>query len=106
MARDGATVVCLDIPPASEDLEAVAKSINGEALLLDITAANAPNSLAEYFTKHHKGLDIVVHNAGVTRDKTLGNMKENLWDLVLNINLHRRYGTSRNPRRYRRHRLW
>lgn len=33
------------------------------------------------------GLDIIVHNAGITRDKTLANMKPELWDLVININL-------------------
>ncbi|MEZ5008354.1 MAG: 3-oxoacyl-ACP reductase [Chitinophagales bacterium] len=87
LARDGATVVCLDIPSAAEDLEKVAQSINGEILPLDITAANAPQKIAEYFTKNHKGLDIIVHNAGVTRDKTLANMKENLWDMVIDINL-------------------
>ena len=87
LARDGALVVCLDIPQATEDLDAVAQSINGEILPLDITAPNAPEKIADYFTKNHKGLDIIVHNAGVTRDKTLANMKEQLWDMVIDINL-------------------
>lgn len=87
MARDGAKVVCLDIPQATEDLDKVAQSIDGEILPLDITAKNAPEKIAEYFTKNHKGLDILVHNAGVTRDKTLANMKQNLWDMVIDINL-------------------
>ena len=87
MARDGAKVVCLDIPPANEDLENVANSIDGETLALDITDQEAPAIIAEYFSKKHGGLDIIVHNAGVTRDKTLGNMKEQLWDMVLDINL-------------------
>jgi 3-oxoacyl-[acyl-carrier protein] reductase len=30
---------------------------------------------------------VVVHNAGVTRDKTLGRMSEELWDTVMSINL-------------------
>ena len=33
------------------------------------------------------GYDVVVHNAGVTRDKMLGNMPEKFWDMVLNINI-------------------
>jgi 3-oxoacyl-[acyl-carrier protein] reductase len=37
--------------------------------------------------ENHGGVDIVVHNAGVTRDKTLGRMPEDLWDMVLSINL-------------------
>jgi 3-oxoacyl-[acyl-carrier protein] reductase len=28
-----------------------------------------------------------VHNAGITRDKTIANMKEHLWQLVVNVNL-------------------
>ncbi len=87
MARDGAKVVCLDIPQASEELNAVAESIGGEAIGLDITSSDAPQKLSEYFSSKHKGLDILVHNAGVTRDKTLGNMKEKLWDMVIDINL-------------------
>lgn len=87
LARDGALVVCLDIPQATEELDVVAKSINGEILPLDITAINAPEKIADYFKKNHKGLDIIVHNAGVTRDKTLANMKEQLWDMVIDINL-------------------
>ena len=87
LARDGAHVVCLDIPPAKEDLEKVAKRIGGSAIAMDITDAATPAQLAEHFKSKHEGVDIVVHNAGVTRDKTLGRMKEQLWDMVIDINL-------------------
>jgi 3-oxoacyl-[acyl-carrier protein] reductase len=33
------------------------------------------------------GWDVIVHNAGITRDKTISNMKEPLWQAVLNVNL-------------------
>ena len=33
------------------------------------------------------GIDIVVHNAGITRDRTLANMQEHFWDLVVQVNL-------------------
>jgi 3-oxoacyl-[acyl-carrier protein] reductase len=87
LARDGALVVCLDIPQATEDLDNVAQSIQGQMLPLDITAKDAPQKIADYFTKNHKGLDIIVHNAGITRDKTLANMKPQLWNMVMEINL-------------------
>ena len=38
-------------------------------------------------TEKHGGVDIVVHNAGVTRDRTLARMPERLWDQTLDINL-------------------
>lgn len=87
LARDGARVVCLDVPQTQEGLDAVAKKIGGEVLPLDITQQDAPAKIASYFQKNHQGLDIIVHNAGVTRDKTLGRMKPQFWDLLMDINL-------------------
>ncbi|WP_328605391.1 3-oxoacyl-ACP reductase [Amycolatopsis sp. NBC_00345] len=87
LARDGAHVVALDIPAQGADLSKVANRIGGSALQLDITAADAPAKLAEYLSGRHDGVDVVVHNAGITRDKTLGNMAESGWDAVLTVNL-------------------
>ncbi len=86
LARDGAKVICLDIPQAAQPLETVARRIGGEALQLDITAENAPAEIAAKL-KDMGGADIIVHNAGVTRDKTLGNMPEHFWKMVMDINL-------------------
>ncbi|WP_410660199.1 3-oxoacyl-ACP reductase [Amycolatopsis sp. lyj-112] len=87
LGRDGAHVVALDIPAQGADLSKVANKVGGSALQLDITAADAPEKLAEYLTTRHDGVDIVVHNAGITRDKTLGNMTEGGWDSVIAVNL-------------------
>ncbi|MBO0840051.1 MAG: 3-oxoacyl-ACP reductase [Sciscionella sp.] len=87
LARDGAKVVALDIPAQGADLAKVANEIGGEALQLDITADDAPAKLAEYFTNRHHGVDVVVHNAGITRDKKLANMKDAGWDSVIAVNL-------------------
>ncbi len=86
LARDGAHVICLDVPQQQADLERVAASIGGSVLALDITAADAGEKI-KTASAEKGGLDIIVHNAGVTRDKTLANMKPELWDMVLNINL-------------------
>jgi 3-oxoacyl-[acyl-carrier protein] reductase len=87
LARDGAHVVALDIPAQGGDLSKVANKIGGSALQLDITAEDAPAKLAEYLTQRHDGVDIVVHNAGITRDKTLANLTEGGWDSVIAVNL-------------------
>ncbi|HEX8745304.1 MAG TPA: 3-oxoacyl-ACP reductase [Thermoleophilaceae bacterium] len=87
LARDGAHVVCLDVPAQGEALAAVANRVEGSALQLDVTAPDAPSRLAGHLRERHGGVDAVVHNAGVTRDKTLGRMSEDQWDLVLDINL-------------------
>ncbi len=87
LARDGATVVCLDLPSQGEALTAVANRIGGMTLQLDITAEDAPAQLVEYVQERHDGLDVLVHNAGVTRDKTIVGMDDARWRMVLDINL-------------------
>lgn len=84
LARDGAEVVLLDVPQAKTDLEALAARLGGRSLALDICAADAAAQLLEGLPG---GIDIVVHNAGITRDKTLANMTPEYWDSVLAVNL-------------------
>ncbi|MGQ0838413.1 3-oxoacyl-ACP reductase [Actinokineospora sp.] len=87
LARDGAHVIALDIPAQGADLAAVANGVGGSAVQLDITAADAPARLVEHLKARHGGVDIVVHNAGITRDKTLAKMTDGGWDAVLAVNL-------------------
>jgi 3-oxoacyl-[acyl-carrier protein] reductase len=87
LARDGAKVIALDIPAAGTELATVANAIGGEAVQLDLTGADAPTRLAEHIAGRHGQVDIVVHNAGITRDKTLGRMDAARWDSVLEVNL-------------------
>ena len=54
---------------------------------LDITAAGAPEAIVTHLEREHGGADVVVHNAGITRDKTLARMGEEQWRLVLDVNL-------------------
>jgi 3-oxoacyl-[acyl-carrier protein] reductase len=87
LARDGARAICLDVPAQGAELASTANAIGGTALQLDITAEHAPQALVEHLRERHGGVDVVVHNAGITRDKTLGRMSEDQWDSVLAVNL-------------------
>jgi 3-oxoacyl-[acyl-carrier protein] reductase len=87
LARDGAHVVCLDVPAAGQALSAVANRVGGSTLQLDITAADAGERLARHVQERHGGVDVVVHNAGVTRDRTLARMTDEQWDGLIAINL-------------------
>ena len=87
LARDGATVVAIDIPAAGEALAKVANRIGGSALQLDITAPDAPSRLVTHLQERYGRVDIVVHNAGITRDKLLANMDADRWNAVLAVNL-------------------
>ncbi len=84
LARDGAEVIVLDVPQAKADLEALAARLNARTVVLDICAEDAARQLIEHLPD---GLDILVHNAGITRDKTLANMTPEYWDAVLAVNL-------------------
>ncbi len=84
LARDGARVLLLDVPAAKPALEALAARFGGQALALDICAEDAPAQLLEALPD---GIDIVVHNAGITRDKTLAKMSAQFWDAVIAVNL-------------------
>ncbi|MFC4496631.1 3-oxoacyl-ACP reductase [Streptomyces ovatisporus] len=85
LARDGAHVLCLDVPQAEDDLKRVAGATGGTALPLDITADDAGARIAAALPAD--GLDVLVHNAGITRDRRLANMSPERWDSVLEVNL-------------------
>ena len=87
LARDGAHVIALDVPAQGAELSTVANRVRGSALQLDITSPDAPARLVDQLGTRHGGVDIVVHNAGITRDKKLANMKDPAWDAVIAVNL-------------------
>lgn len=85
--RDGATLVLVDIPGAGDHLAAVANEVRGSALQLDISSEVAGQRIIDHAVQRHGRLDIVIHNAGITRDKLLANMDHARWSSVLNINI-------------------
>jgi 3-oxoacyl-[acyl-carrier protein] reductase len=87
LARDGAHVVGLDVAAMAGELAAVTGALGGSHLAADITDPATPAAIADHLLDAHGGVDVVVHNAGVTRDKTLHRMTEDQWSTVLSINL-------------------
>jgi 3-oxoacyl-[acyl-carrier protein] reductase len=85
--RDGATVVGVDVPQAASELQALMRELDGDHLVLDITAKDAPQRIAHHLRTEHGGVDVVVHNAGITRDRRLANMGADRWDSVIAVNL-------------------
>ncbi|MDF6020423.1 3-oxoacyl-ACP reductase [Streptomyces sp. JH34] len=84
LARDGARVICLDVPQAQEELVRTADRLGATALPLDITAPDAAGLIAAAVPD---GLDVLVHNAGITRDRRLANMPADRWASVIDVNL-------------------
>ncbi len=85
--RDGATVIGVDVPQAASELQALMRELDGDHLTLDITGKDAPQRIAHHLKEKHGGVDVVVHNAGITRDKKLANMDESRWASVLDVNV-------------------
>lgn len=85
LSAEGATIIGLDIPAAKDALQATLAPLNGIAVATDITSEQAVEDIINALAG--KPLDILVHNAGVTRDKTIGRMPEHYWDMAININL-------------------
>lgn len=85
--RDGAEIVGLDVPALKSELDAVMAELGGTSIAEDITAPEAPQVIAQALRDAHGGVDIVVHNAGITRDKRLKNMKTENWNLVIDISV-------------------
>ncbi|VWX33483.1 3-oxoacyl-ACP reductase [Limnobacter sp. 130] len=87
LAREGATVIGVDRPADESVLGTTMSSIGGIACPLDITDADAGQKLAAVAANKGGKIDIIVHNAGITRDKMMRNMAAHLWDMVLDVNL-------------------
>ena len=87
LAGEGAHVVVLDRPADDKPASEVAARIGGTVLLADISDREAPKQIASFLKSRFGGVDVVIHNAGITRDKTLANMKPEIWQQTLDINL-------------------
>ena len=62
---------------------------------LDVNDAQAAESLVGAIIKEHGGLQVLVNNAGITRDNLAMRMKDEEWDAVLNTNLKAVFRMSR-----------
>jgi 3-oxoacyl-[acyl-carrier protein] reductase len=88
LAREGAKVIGVDRPQDESTLGATMSDIGGVVCPLDMTDANAGKAIAVVAQEAcQSGIDILIHNAGITRDKMLRNMKADLWDSVMDVNL-------------------
>ena len=80
-AQEGAKVIAADMMPLTYETE------NVEFYQLNVTDAEACKALTEYAKEKFGKIDILVNNAGITRDGMTRKMTDEMWDLVIDINL-------------------
>jgi 3-oxoacyl-[acyl-carrier protein] reductase len=85
LADEGAHVYCVDRPEDADATSTLARELHGTPILLDVTSSDAASRLEKELEA--TGIDVLVHNAGITRDKTLARMTPESWDLVMAVNL-------------------
>ena len=87
---EGAKVVICDVSP--RDLESSQKELGADggevmSLQIDVTKPGQVEDMANKTLDKFGRIDILINNAGITRDALLVRMKESDWDAVLNVNL-------------------
>jgi 3-oxoacyl-[acyl-carrier protein] reductase len=90
LAQAGADIVVADLDPTrSKDTVAAVEKAGRKALNVKVNVADASDTkaMAEQVAKEWVIIDILVNNAGITRDGLLLRMKEEDWNLVLQVNL-------------------
>jgi 3-oxoacyl-[acyl-carrier protein] reductase len=92
LARQGAFVVCASLPSTEEDLKKVVATIQAQGgqadyVLLNMADGESIRAAVATVLERHGALHILVNNAGITKDKLMIQMKEEEFELVLDINL-------------------
>ncbi|MEM7181472.1 MAG: 3-oxoacyl-ACP reductase [Spirochaetota bacterium] len=87
LTREGAKVIALDRVQEASNLEKVCLRNQATPLYADLNEADSATKISQWLQENTSGLDIVVHNAGITRDKTLKKMSQESWKDTLRINL-------------------
>lgn len=103
LAAEGAAVIVNDIDPdpinkTVKDIEASGGKAFG--VVADVTKGEDAQMLVDTAAQKFGGLDILINNAGLTRDAFIARMTDQQWDLVINISLKGTFNCIRASSRY------
>lgn len=100
LAAHGATVIVNDLAGALENSDTIdtITAAGGKAVPVagDIADSATATEIMRTATEDLGGLDIVMSNAGITRDRMLFNMSDDEWDLVVRVHLRGHFLLNRN----------
>ena len=98
LAAAGARVVVNDLPGAADETVEEIAARGGEARVVegDVGERSTADAMMAAAVDGFGALDIVVNNAGMTRDRMLFNMSDEEWDAVIRVHLRGHFLLSRN----------
>jgi NAD(P)-dependent dehydrogenase (short-subunit alcohol dehydrogenase family) len=102
LAEAGARVVINDLPGAGDEAAEEVRGRGGEATVVagDVSERATADAMIAAAVDGYGGLDVVVNNAGMTRDRMLFNMSDDEWDAVIAVHLRGHFLLSRNAASY------
>ena len=74
----------------------IENNILGKGMKLNVTDNDQISALIKSITEDYGSVDILINNAGITRDNILVRMKEDEWDDIINTNLSSVYKMSKS----------
>jgi len=101
LVEEGATVVGIDLDPAVVGTMAslAGEGYGAEGTTANVADADAVDALVAAVAEKHGRIDVLVNNAGITRDDLLFKMSEDDWDAVIDVNLKSVFLCSRATQR-------
>ena len=102
LAAAGARVVLNDLPGAADEAAEEIRSRGGDAVVVpgDVGERATADAMVAAAVDELGGLDVVVNNAGITRDRMLFNLSDDEWDQVIRVHLRGHFLLSRNAVSY------
>jgi 3-oxoacyl-[acyl-carrier protein] reductase len=101
LAKDGCNIIINDIEPMKEEAqktvdEIKALGVKSEFVAADVSDFESCKKMAEVIKGNFEKVDVLVNNAGITKDRTLKKMVPEEWYPVININLNSMFNVTRN----------
>ncbi len=87
LGEEGATLVLVDRPEGQAGMDALLRQFSGTSVAVDLLSEGAIEQVTQHVSDTYGGVDLLVNNAGVTRDRTLAKMSAQWWSLCLDVNL-------------------
>lgn len=102
LANAGARIVLNDLPGAADEATEEIRSRGAEVTIVtgDVGERSTADAMLAAAVDGFGSLDIIVNNAGITRDRMLFNLSDEEWDLVIRVHLRGHFLLSRNAASY------